>query len=113
MRKALNAKLTEGATVVTQFPEDQEIACTNERGKKKTWEFDATFQMDSTQEEVYSQVSPLVTSMMDGFNVCIFAYGQTGSGKTFTMAGPPDNRGVNTRALDELFKRRDERAAAR
>ena len=33
----------------------------------------------------------------------IFAYGQTGSGKTFTMMGPPDNRGVNTRSLEALF----------
>ena len=31
--------------------------------------------------------------------------GQTGSGKTYTMAGPPEDRGVNTRALDELFTR--------
>ena len=41
---------------------------------------------------------------MDGFNVCIFAYGQTGTGKTFTMEGVPENRGVNYRALEELFK---------
>lgn len=30
-------------------------------------------------------MQPLVRSVLDGFNVCIFAYGQTGSGKTFTM----------------------------
>jgi kinesin family protein C2/C3 len=35
---------------------------------------------------VFEDVEPLVTSVMDGYNVCIFAYGQTGSGKTFTMA---------------------------
>jgi hypothetical protein len=29
---------------------------------------------------------------------------QTGSGKTFTMEGPPDNRGVNFRALNRLFE---------
>ncbi|KAK7314894.1 hypothetical protein VNO77_33424 [Canavalia gladiata] len=29
---------------------------------------------------------PLVRSVLDGYNVCIFAYGQTGSGKTYTMA---------------------------
>lgn len=34
---------------------------------------------------MFEDVEPLVTSCLDGFNVCIFAYGQTGSGKTFTM----------------------------
>lgn len=36
-------------------------------------------------EEVFSDTQPLIRSVLDGFNVCIFAYGQTGSGKTFTM----------------------------
>lgn len=30
-------------------------------------------------------IQPLVRSVLDGYNVCIFAYGQTGSGKTYTM----------------------------
>ena len=42
-----------------------------------------------------------------GYNVCIFAYGQTGSGKTHTMAGTDvqheEGRGINYRALDDLF----------
>lgn len=42
-----------------------------------------------------------------GYNVCIFAYGQTGSGKTHTMAGTNieqyAGRGINYRALDDLF----------
>lgn len=33
-----------------------------------------------------------------------------GSGKTHTMTGPPDDPGVNTRALGELFSRCAERA---
>jgi hypothetical protein len=49
--------------------------------------------------QVFEEVSPLVRSCADGYNVCIFAYGQTGSGKTFTMDGPADNPGINTRAL--------------
>jgi kinesin family protein C2/C3 len=49
---------------------------------------------------------------MDGFNVCIFAYGQTGTGKTFTMEGIPENRGVNYRALEELFRISEERSSS-
>ena len=36
-------------------------------------------------EEVFADTQPLIRSVLDGYNVCIFAYGQTGSGKTFTM----------------------------
>ncbi len=39
--------------------------------------------------------------------MCIFCYGQTGSGKTHTMAGSDiqnyEGRGINYRALDDLF----------
>ena len=35
--------------------------------------------------EVFSDTRPLIRSVLDGYNVCIFAYGQTGSGKTHTM----------------------------
>eukprot|EP00955_Chlamydomonas_euryale_P004931 52690-Chlamydomonas_euryale.AAC.1 len=48
---------------------------------------------------------------MDGFNVSMMAYGQTGSGKTHTMEGPEADPGVNARALGELFKIAEERAA--
>lgn len=51
----------------------------------------------------------MVTSVLDGYNVCIFAYGQTGTGKTFTMEGTEQNRGVNYRTLEELFKISEER----
>lgn len=46
----------------------------------------------------------LVTSILDGYNVCIMAYGQTGSGKTYTIEGPAEDPGVNSRALAELFR---------
>ena len=51
--------------------------------------------------------------MRAGYNVCIFAYGQTGSGKTHTMAGTnvddPEGRGINYRALDDLFALNEQR----
>lgn len=36
-------------------------------------------------DEVFSEVEPVIKSVLDGYNACIFAYGQTGTGKTFTM----------------------------
>jgi kinesin family member C2/C3 len=36
-------------------------------------------------DEVFLDTQPLIRSVLDGYNVCIFAYGQTGSGKTYTM----------------------------
>ncbi len=53
---------------------------------------------------MFGEVEPLVTSVLDGYNVCIMAYGQTGSGKTHTMEGPETDPGVNQRALQELFR---------
>ena len=91
------------------FPAPGEIKVYNEKNREKVWEFDEVFDTSSNQESVYKEVSSLVTSVLDGFNVCIFAYGQTGSGKTYTMSGPVDDRGVNTRALNELFSKVSER----
>lgn len=91
------------------FPAPGEIRVYNEKNREKVWEFDEVFDTSSNQESVYKEVSALVTSVLDGFNVCIFAYGQTGSGKTYTMSGPTDDRGVNTRALNELFTKVSDR----
>ena len=91
-----------GASAVV-FPFPNEIAAFRDVDSPQHFEYDAVYKQDSTQEEVFQEVSELCTSVLDGFNVCIFAYGQTGSGKTYTMEGPPSNRGVNFRALERLF----------
>lgn len=54
--------------------------------------------------DVFEDTAPFATSVIDGYNVCIFAYGQTGTGKTFTMEGTQHNRGVNYRTLEHLFQ---------
>ncbi|KAK2647877.1 hypothetical protein Ddye_015366 [Dipteronia dyeriana] len=73
----------------------------------RMFKFNKVFGPASTQAEVYSDTKPLIRSVLDGFNVCIFAYGQTGSGKTHTMSGPDgaseEDWGVNYRALNDLF----------
>lgn len=48
--------------------------------------------------QVFQEVQALITSCIDGFNVCIFAYGQTGAGKTYTME-------VGTRCRGQGFHR--------
>ncbi|CAH1451101.1 unnamed protein product [Lactuca virosa] len=73
----------------------------------RSFNFNKVFGPSSTQAEVFADTRPLIRSVLDGYNVCIFAYGQTGSGKTHTMTGPKDltetSQGVNYRALSDLF----------
>ncbi|PQP93752.1 kinesin-like protein KIF22 [Prunus yedoensis var. nudiflora] len=72
--------------------------------KSKSYSFDVVFHPGSSQDEVFSEVEPVIKSALDGYNACIFAYGQTGTGKTFTMEGTPDFPGVVPRAIEALFK---------
>ncbi|XP_063297850.1 kinesin-like protein KIF25 [Pelobates fuscus] len=83
---------------------------------EKIYNFERVFHPSESQNSVFQDVSPLITSVLDGYNVCIMAYGQTGSGKTYTMMGPhwenetsilnSSNQalGIIPRAAEELFR---------
>lgn len=73
------------------------------RGRSKDYNFDAVFDQDSTQEQIFEDCDRLIQSAIDGYNVCIFAYGQTGSGKTFTVQGNEENPGLTPRAIVKMF----------
>ncbi len=55
--------------------------------------------MPTILPQVFEDTKPIITSCVDGYNVCILAYGQTGAGKTYTMMGERDAYGVNIRYI--------------
>ncbi|XP_004565829.1 kinesin-like protein KIFC3 isoform X2 [Maylandia zebra] len=97
-------------TMLSFDSDDDAILYLSNKGKVMTFELDKVFPPHATQEEVFQEVQALITSCIDGYNVCIFAYGQTGSGKTYTMEGVTDNPGINQRALRLLFSEVSEKA---
>ncbi|GAB4818535.1 hypothetical protein N2152v2_005581 [Parachlorella kessleri] len=105
----------DASQIVVDTLDDQQLRLYNPKaGKDLIFKFDRVFGAESTQEEVYDETKPLIRSVLDGYNVCIFAYGQTGSGKTHTMSGTDVEqyvgRGINYRALDDLFTIQQQRA---
>ncbi|XP_040212615.1 kinesin-like protein KIF19 [Rana temporaria] len=75
------------------------------RSRDRTFVFDAVFDQDATQEQVYeSTTKNLVDGIVRGYNATVFAYGPTGTGKTYTMLGMDRESGIYIQALNDLFK---------
>ncbi|KAF4593210.1 kinesin-like nuclear fusion protein [Pleurotus pulmonarius] len=83
-----------------------ESATGQERKEVYNFNFDRVFEPESSQAEVFEEISLLAQSCTDGYNVCVFAYGQTGSGKSFTMEGGPTatSSGMIPRAVEQVFR---------
>lgn len=69
--------------------------------KTHAFTFDRVFGPESQNQEVFEEISQLVQSALDGYNVCIFCYGQTGSGKTHTMSSAD---GMIPRATHQIYE---------
>jgi kinesin family member C1 len=69
--------------------------------KSHSFSFDRVFGPESQNQEVFEEISQLVQSALDGYNVCIFCYGQTGSGKTHTMSSED---GMIPRATHQIYE---------
>ncbi|KVI08087.1 Kinesin-like protein KIFC3 [Cynara cardunculus var. scolymus] len=70
-----------GCSTVVDFDAaaNGELGVLNSVSTKKTFRFDRVITPSDYQVDVFAHASPLVTSVLDGYNVCIFAYGQTGT----------------------------------
>ncbi|XP_022626146.1 kinesin-like protein KIF25 isoform X1 [Seriola dumerili] len=90
--------------------------------QNKMFEFERVHGPEDSQDAVFEEVKPLLTSLLDGYNVCIMAYGQTGSGKTHTMMGSQPlhdhsrtqqeaQQGIIPKAAAELFRLISEKPA--
>lgn len=86
--------------VAIQGPE-QKSSLGNVTTATNGFTFDRIFPPTSQNEQVFDEISQLVQSALDGYNVCIFCYGQTGSGKTHTMSAAD---GMIPRAVTQMFE---------
>ena len=78
----------------------------------RRFDFTHIYGQNSKQEDVFRDTEPLMTSVLDGYNVCIFAYGQSGTGKTYTMEGTTKDPGLAPRAMSRLFEVMRERESS-
>ncbi|KAK5905906.1 hypothetical protein CgunFtcFv8_001819 [Champsocephalus gunnari] len=68
------------------------------------YSFDVFHGEQTTQQEVFLSVKPILPHILTGQNASVFAYGPTGAGKTHTMMGTLNQPGVIPRAVREVFK---------
>nr|CAH7740336.1 unnamed protein product [Callosobruchus chinensis] len=102
--------LAQCSSVVKMYPSRGVIEVENPKArsdneKNKIFTYDAVYDESSTQQNLYDEtVRPLVTSVLEGYNGCVFAYGQTGTGKTYTMEGSEGEEiGIIPRVFDQIW----------
>ncbi|EEP81349.1 KLPA protein [Uncinocarpus reesii 1704] len=113
VRPLLDAEPTESAARI-QFPDydadgkeislqgpEEKNSLGNITTKSYSFSFDHVFGPSSQNPDVFEEISQLVQSALDGYNVCIFCYGQTGSGKTHTMSSED---GMIPRAVTQIYE---------
>lgn len=81
--------------------DEKKSALGNVTATNHAFSFDRVFDPTSANSDIFDEISQLVQSALDGYNVCIFCYGQTGSGKTHTMSSAD---GMIPRAVTQIYE---------
>ncbi|ODO03406.1 microtubule motor protein [Cryptococcus wingfieldii CBS 7118] len=103
--KEADGKMNEEGIVI----EGNKISAMNGQGDKRYhFEFEKCHAADSTQDDVFDHVKPLLDRAWKGVNTTIFAYGVTGAGKTHTMQGTRQDPGLIPRAVNAILNRQAE-----
>jgi len=73
--------------------------------KPQKYAFDYVLGQNSTQQDLYDEVSLLIESFINGKNVNLIAYGQSLTGKTYSLHGKSkETPGLALRAIKEIFE---------
>ncbi|XP_070707550.1 kinesin-like protein KIF22 [Pempheris klunzingeri] len=85
--------------------DSQNLEIVNWRNATETvkYHFDVFYAEQTTQQEVFLSVKPILPHILNGQNASVFAYGPTGAGKTHTMLGSSEQPGMIPRAVREVF----------
>ncbi|KAI3908442.1 hypothetical protein MKW92_012636, partial [Papaver armeniacum] len=72
------------------------------------FKFNKVYDQQATEEEVFLDTQPVIRSVIDGYNVCIFTFGQSGWENTNTKTGldasSTKDWGIHFEALNVLFQ---------
>ncbi|XP_026444894.1 kinesin-like protein KIN-14J isoform X2 [Papaver somniferum] len=104
--------LDKNRTIIQLIGEDGELVIADPSihtdDGHRSFKFNKVYDQPATEEEVFLDTQPVIRSVVDGYNVCIFSFGQSGWEKTNTKTGldasSTEDWGIHFEALNVLFQ---------